>query len=225
METEATGTPEPYPWKCSECGKPQVTGKAGFDDLKGLCYDCDEIQRYTPTRGQIADYADVPPAYRRLQFREPPVWPAELLRGGSLADWKGKPWSVVLTGDAGAGKTTLATELFYRAAVSGMRPDGCLWIRASQLSAALDGPDRERWRIRANEARVAVFDDLGREFSSGGILRVVEILATRFDYQRPTIVTTNMPFVGRGGIDQLDAGLFRRLSEGYLVEMTGSWKP
>lgn len=212
-------------WVCPKCGKTQDTGEAGRLSLGGICYDCDEIRRLTPTRGQIAEESQVPPAYRRGKFAEPSAWPVELLHRGVLADWKGKPWSVVLTGEAGAGKTTLGTELFYRAAIAGMRSDGCLWVRASHLCAALEGPDRWAWHKRAVEARVAIFDDIGREQSSGGALRLFEILACRFDYQRPTVVTTNLPFAGPGGIDQIDSGLFRRLSEGYWVEMVGEWKP
>lgn len=223
LEALASADPERCDiWNCPKCGDQQVAVKGTRARLGDTCISCVSERMHTQPRGEVLADAEVPLAYRG-KFIAPTAWPLELERRGEIAAWRGEPWSLVISGPTASGKTFLATEMLAR--VVGMRRCRGLWLRSSALASALEGPERETWRVRVSSAPVLMIDDYGREPSPQSRLKLGEVLTERFDWQRPTILTTNLPILEQSGLSSLDPALWRRLREGWLCEVRGKWKP
>lgn len=211
-------------WTCVTCGAP-ADGRAGAKDrMAGRCFGCDEDFRNTPTRGEVLRGMNVPAAYRG-EFVNPAAWPEEFAGRGPVSGWSGSPWSLVISGPTGSGKTWLGTELFARYAIAKRFNRGGMWLRSSALAADLAGHDRDRVRREVAAARIILIDDYGREFSPQARLQLGEVLTERFDWNRPTVLTTNLEIVDDKGLSALDPALWRRLREGWLCEVRGRWRP
>jgi hypothetical protein len=230
-------------WQCSGCGE-AMAQPARMPDwqrrpLGSLCQACEAAARPArATREAILERAGVPVTYRR-PFIAPAAWPQDRRperAGIDLAAWRGQPWCVLAGGAVEGGKTMLLTELMARllpVVRSGV------WCRGSEIvrtlySAAFQDREAE-WR-RYAEAGVLLVDDLGRDLGEAGWKTVAEVLTVRYDHQRPTLITTNMPVRpakrdagGKAteppGLADIDAGLYRRLREGLIVGMTEPWRP
>jgi len=186
------------------------------------CVSCATSRLRTQPRGEALADAEVPHSYRG-RFVAPKVWPIELQLRGEIGAWRGEPWALVISGPTSSGKTFLATEMLAR--VLGSRQCRGLWLRSSAVASALEGPERETWRLRASSVPVLMIDDYGREPSAQARLKLGEVLTERFDWRRPTILTTNLPILEESGLSSLDPALWRRLREGWLCEIRGKWKP
>lgn len=209
-------------WPCPGCGFEQVAVKGTRARLGDECIGCASDRLRTMPRGESLADADVPFTYR-ARFVAPAAWPLELKRRGEVELWNGEPWSLVISGPTESGKTMLATEMLAR--VMSRRRCRGLWLRASALASALEGPERETWRLRAATVPALLLDDYGREPSPQSRLKLGEVVTERFDWQRPTILTSNLTLLDEKGLSSLDPALWRRLRDGWMCEMRDRWKP
>lgn len=115
--------------------------------------------------------------------------------------WPDCNTGLVLAGDFGVGKTGLAISIAKRVMQEGV---SVYFINVSKLAALIS----KGWRAKDNsdhaiverleKVRLLVLDDLGAGHKaltewdeSSPLSRLYEILGTRYDLQRPTIITTN----------------------------------
>jgi len=145
----------------------------------------------------------------------PPGWP--VLEGRDLLAWRGEPWSVLLYGEAGVGKSFAAAEIAWQALG---RKTGCLWVRAAQVPAMVFAGSGEIERYQ----RVSwlFVDDFGRGHAAAAAWEVVaELFYHRYEHERPTVATTNLALelIAKANLPLLD-----RLREGWLVEVRGESK-
>lgn len=137
------------------------------------------------------------------------AWPAlrRALEGG--------PKTVLLTGHAGAGKTTLATAAYRQLLEAGGHRTG-LWLPVARLVAAATRESRlgEEPRVlgQARRCSVLLLDDLGAE-PRGDLSRatVDDVVSGRHREQRWTIVTSGLS--AEQLTERYGAGVTRRLTE------------
>jgi len=113
----------------------------------------------------------------------------------AVAQWmkNGKHASLILMGNTGTGKTTLAYALADAIAVKNPSPYAYTLQRLERI--ALE--DREWFVEVAKEHRYLLLDDLGteaREVNDFGTRRNIfnEFISIRYDYDLPVIITTNL---------------------------------
>jgi hypothetical protein len=249
----------PSSWRsyaCPSCGTEMLVLRGIEEGLhlpptEERCEDCDRKERARRRLDVLEDHdasrsnrqhrlakAGVPPRYWRRRFVEPAEWPRDpRFPDVDLRGWSGDPWCVTFAGVVEAGKTYLATELFDRLLRAG---HAGLFVRAGeviqQLYTAEPSVRDQRWRELVN-IEVLFVDELGRGAEGKALSTLVELISMRFDYERPTIFTTNTslapaPRDGSGrlqpgfekGLPDLDAGLFRRLfRDGLMIGLMERW--
>jgi len=100
----AAGSPEPGPRLCPECST--RAAEAG------------KLRAALAARPALLAAAGVPRRYYAVEFIPPATWPADARAPDLTVDkWEGDPWSVLLHGPTGSGKSYLAAELLWRAFV------------------------------------------------------------------------------------------------------------
>lgn len=201
---------------CPECGEKwwRLTGL-------GVCHDCHtaaqeaerEARRRPLDRNTALERAGVPPRLRRVEFREPKQWP-EHSTGMRLAAWSGEPELLTLSGPTDTGKSTLAAELLWR-------QGGGRWVVAADVAGvAIREPERYRELATAS---TLVVDELGRRHDKGAWEYVHALVAERWDWLRPTIVTTNASLAWLSQ-DAQHPALARRLRDGWWVQLERNWR-
>lgn len=149
------------------------------------------------------------------------------LRGAYDAAVVGRS-SLVITGEAGAGKTSLAVALFRAVLERGLRGDASpanlrRAQRAAFVSAYALGRERARFPLgegeaplvrRALSASLLVIDDLGSEPESS-LSAVPDVVYERHAAGRPTWVTTWLTIEACGA--RYGGGIARRIFEGAHV--------
>jgi len=145
-------------------------------------------------------------------------WPPAAPAAG--ARWWDSSWAVFVHGSStGVGKTHLATALFLEAFdVGGFI--SCRWLSTKALLAAVTGEiaakAERRIEREAREAQLLLLDDLGAERATDFAREVLSaLLCHRYDWQRPTIVTSNAEDLA--AIDALDPRLSSRLAHHSLL--------
>lgn len=133
--------------------------------------------------------------------------------------WQGGPWSVTLWGPNGTGKTYEATYLWREAVRRTTKP--CAWISLDKAledaRRGVNGPEEKEFVDKTLRSGVVLFDELTNE--KQGTIRerlVIEALTYRYDYQLPTIVTTNL-----SAKDFEDKRLASRLRAGIAIHYGG----
>jgi len=229
-------------WKCAAC-RAELSARRDLAPGPGrLCSACEGAERRPAVpapwsepegRAERLEAAGVPAAFARAEFRQPARWPAILKHEGvDLGGWQLTPWCVLVSGATGAGKTMLATELFWRNLDRAKSP---AWMRASLAIRELFGAfGEERARAAAlalYESDLLLLDEIGRGHDGVAWTTIVEVLAARHQAQLPTLLTTNRR-IGKAtkgdreqGLSEYDPSLFRRLQEGWVVGMMEGWKP
>lgn len=209
--------------RCERCGG------AEFGLVHGLCLGCERGRRTGARSAEwiAAARADragtlaslgVPPKYRE-PFEEPARWPRDRKVALDLADWQGVPWSLFLTGNTGVGKSFLATELLWRNHLRESRVRSALFVRASRVPGLVFGRDTsELEQQRLVEVETLVIDELGLGHPRGGWEALDDVIAQRWERQRPTIVTSRwtLPQVAAEAASAAD-----RLAEGLVVRVEG----
>jgi hypothetical protein len=206
-------------WTCRGCEEAFV----GESPEDGLCCRCAIHRQPEPlSRDQALASYGVPARYRQT-FIPPDPWPVPIADGadGDMATWSGNPWSTLLIGTHyGAGKSMMAAELLWRL-TGGERGAGS-WVRAGYVIAALwgkRGEQEQRAAYRLVDAPVLVIDELGRAHVSQAAWETLsDLVGTRYDWQRPTIFTTN---VKRDQFKVEEGSLWDRLRDGLIVPVLG----
>jgi DNA replication protein DnaC len=161
----------------------------------------------------------VPPRY--FHWQDLAAWPKCANKPDvALAAWNGSPWCVLIAGKWGCGKSTLAAELLYRF----LRPlrfkEGGRFISAAEIPAVAferrERDEMDRWE-HFNRVDCLVIDDLGRGYKGDARMAVGRLIAHRYDYMLPTIVTSNLDKESDIG----DEALIDRLKEGLTVRLVG----
>ena len=105
-----------------------------------------------------------------------------------------KPENIILIGTNGLGKTMIAENLAYQAAMNGYPT---MFVKAStMLDALLQGGDTSRKRLLKKLCRVGLLciDEIGyMSYSNRYADLLYEVISGRYE-KRPTIVTTNTVF-------------------------------
>lgn len=173
---------------------------------------------------KLYDSAHVPPRYRG-HFEEPGSWPSDTRAGGaSVADWRGRPPSLLLWSPApGSGKTRLAVELLKRRILTSKRSarrfdyDGGRFVRCREL-VDLTFSDRSEAASIVSDPGVVILDDLGAS-TSGGSWDVVEaFVAERYDRMLPTIYTMNLNLKQ---LSEVQPRIADRLTSGLVCQVPG----
>lgn len=165
-----------------------------------------ETMRSVPTSFAWAHF-DAPELEKRVK-------PAEAIATARDAT---RALSVVLQGDAGSGKTSLAIAMLR--AIS-ERGDRGMFVDARALARARHeqslGEGEAGLIERAMRARVLVLDEVGAERGIGTAESVVaEVIHERHAWQRQTIYCT--PFTGNELADRYGAGIVRRMAQDRVV--------
>ena len=138
---------------------------------------------------------------------------------------------VFIHGPVGSGKTHLAVALMrergerdglepgcYQKRYSGDRVYGCLFADIQRACESMK-PGRDGTAEHFTEAGLLVFDDLGAERLTDFTLdRVSLILRLRYDWMRPTIITTNLK---PSEFNATDPRLASRLLSGVVIKREG----
>lgn len=136
--------------------------------------------------------------------------------------WRGGPAETfaTLTGTTGSGKTHLAAATMRRWYEAG-RTDA-RWVGVSRLfhnlRAAIPTGQTSQIVDRVVGCKLLVLDDLGTERVTDWVFDTLyTIVSSRYDAERPTVVTTNLTLSEIG--QRLDARISSRLSEGLAVKL------
>jgi hypothetical protein len=209
--TKLPATAPPVAMACSVCG--HVFN--GYES-NPICPRC--LRDGSPDRSGRLRRAGVPRLFVEEPFVEPATWPKD---GGmpavDLAAWVGEPWSVLLLGAVGSGKTMLAVELLDR---SLQTYRSGRFVRCASLPRLLYGPEGDEEYSVLTGVHCLVVDDLGRGTSGRGWDAVGEVCAERHGEKLATIWTSNL------NLEQIaqecDAAIADRLSQGLVVTVPGS---
>lgn len=201
---------------CRDCDEQYM----GLTD--GLCPECSkkrrreaDLESLRSNRERTLQRAGVPSRFARLSFRQPKAWPTDYRRPDLLlSQWNGEPWSVLLTGPPGTGKTSFAVELLF---VWLCRPDSGRFIRAGDLPRIYFGGDALAFDQLKTVAFLAI-DDLGRGTPGRAWEAVSEIVSARYDEEVATIITTNL---GMEGIASHGGHMADRLTDGLVMRVSG----
>lgn len=194
-----------------------------------LCRACDERERREAReRARERAIADVersiPPVLRWARFDAPELRQrVDPIRAIELAKTALSAPSVVLVGDAGSGKSSLAVAMLRAHAERGDRGifvDSRALVRARVAHRMGEG--EADLVSRAMRAPVLVLDELGAEIGKGTAESVVaEVIHERHAWQRRTIYTT--PFTAADLTARYGAGIVRRIVEGAdLIRLRGA---
>jgi len=125
---------------------------------------------------------------------------------------------LVLTGPIGCGKTHLAAAIANHALANQTRvlfavvPDLLDHIRATFMPSSTVTYDSRFEAVRSTF--LLVLDDLGAEYSSPWAQeKLYQIFNHRYNYELPTVVTTNVPF------DKFDPRISSRMIDAALCKM------
>lgn len=191
--------------KCATCNEP---ADPAFGSRCGKCTEASARQR---TVESVIGRSNIPARYdATIGSREL----AERVRDGhaiALArQWSGVD-RLVLVGESGVGKTTLAAALLRHRVTLDERVTSALFVDAVELASvrrrASFGRETELERA-ALETRLLVLDDLGQE-GKGGTEAVASIVFQRHARRRPMILTTWMS--GTQLAELYGAGVARRI--------------
>ena len=162
---------------------------------------------------------DIPVQYRRWTLADYKPSLREEIRAFLALD----AWSLYLHGDIGARKSSIAAAIvrYIRGRSAWGSRDEAYgeWVAPERLRAAmLDFEDGkyviEHWR----QARLLVFDDLGALRSTPHAQETqMQLIATRYDASRPTIVTSNLTLADLAV--QVDGRVASRLQEGVILDL------
>jgi DNA replication protein DnaC len=146
-------------------------------------------------------------------------WPRDPRhRDRSLEAWRGEPWSVTLHGQPGVGKSQMAVELLYRWQCEDAALRDPFFVRAGALVRAIVQGEGEAERARG--CPLLLLDDLGQGMGNRTAwLVVAEILAERYDRERPTLITTNLR---QTALERAHAPTADRLLDGLICELQGA---
>lgn len=164
--------------------------------------------------------AQVPERYVVAMDLEQPL-PAQ------LADWRGDPWSVLIAGPIGTGKTWLAVRLMAEVLCDDTRlmaGRDALFVQCSELVEALrqeiGSPSDGVWIGKALQTRVLILDDFGAERDTEFARdRLRMIVGHRYNGMQPTIFTTNAANLAE--LRDLDPRLASRMREGLTFALSG----
>lgn len=214
---------EPKFYTCEGCWK-------RFTSLfSGLCQSClqdrnrEHERKYEEAalearrqdRQGTLSRAGVPSRHAKLEFDSPKVWPSDpRCPDMLLSSWNGEPWSVLLTGPTGTGKTSLAVELLLRWLCY---PGAGRFVRARRLPGLYFSDDASEIRD-LETVGLLIVDDLGRGHLGRAWEAVGEIMNSRYDEELSTIITSNL---GLAEIAEHDAHMADRLSEGLVIRIGG----
>jgi len=125
--------------------------------------------------------------------------------------WVKNPYSLLLTGEPGLGKTHVATSLLYAYAKLHLAPYTCAYISATSIedrvSDELNQYKSSNYFIDclSNDYKMLVIDDLGAERSTEMLERCIfRLVEARLNI--PTIITTNL------SLDDIQARYGARIS-------------
>lgn len=147
----------------------------------------------------------------------------------AIAGWRGEPWCVTLLGNAGTGKTWQAVRLL--AAVYAADERRFVWSKHRSFyvdwSTAIEQIKREfstdERGVTFDElcrAELLLIDDFGAERETAFSLDQASlILRARYNEQRPTILTSNLPSLEP--IAAAEPRIASRLFEGVVLPIEG----
>jgi hypothetical protein len=211
--------PEPQWRTCPGCGEEWC-----LPPSMNRCPDCAAeaatkrlLERRCGNREAVLARAAVP-----TRFRTPVArlrWPRDPRhRHRPLEAWRGEPWSVTLHGQPGVGKSQLAVELLYRWQCEDAALTEPFWIRAGALVRAIVRGEGEAERARG--CQLLLLDDLGQGMGNRTAWIVTgEVLAERYDRERPTLVTTNLRHTA---LERAHPATADRLLDGLICELQGA---
>jgi hypothetical protein len=196
--------------KCSQCGERWLPEAL----VNGLCIEC--LPRDDASFRLVL--RQVPPRYRPAV--ETPLHPA-------VAHWHGEPWSVVVQGVKGTGKSWTGTRLWWENVVPGAL--WCDWLTvAEELRAEVSRRDGDTYAMKRRlcDAPLLLLDDVRATLRKDGedtdfvadALRYV--ICQRYDWMRPTILTMDRP------LSEMEPRLVSRLTPprgGLVVVLDGRW--
>ena len=204
VKVERGGVKECVPCECVRCMECMDSGYVKVSDAVKRC-EC----RLTSRPSRNLEVANIPQLYRNMDLDSYHTDFASCSQSQKMAHLASKAFAshppsgagtgVILTGTIGSGKTHLAVGILKSFITMGLT--GYFTSHEAlfgELRESYSNPELEEWKIlrRVAECDVLVLDDLGTQPVTGtGALeeRLVTILTGRYDNNRVTIITTNLP--------------------------------
>jgi DNA replication protein DnaC len=135
--------------------------------------------------------------------------------------WLETPVDMFVTGNVGAGKTWLVCAMVKAGRMKGLditfREMPRLYRELREAIKAEDSPDDIQQRC--SKAPLLVLDDIGVNTSDFEKRVLFEIVSERLNYERPTVITTNLTLAEISV--KIDDRLASRLSSYAMVELEG----
>lgn len=203
---------EASPFACGACGEKLLSADAD-------CFVCQRLERERREHRDLdqrrMSFARIPPRYAWATFDAPELAARVRDRRAVLAARAltvGRTDRIVLVGNAGSGKTSLACcilrTLMARGVASRFVTAGDLAVARRHAALGLEAPEVDR----ALDAEVLLIDDLGENDPITAHSAVGHVIHTRHARELATVITTARTS------DELDAkygsGITRRMFEG-----------
>ena len=161
-----------------------------------------------------------------FDFTSVPSLPKQKVLELARGEWIDQRYNICLIGNAGTGKTHLATALGLAACRQGKHVRFCTAAAlVNRLEEAQQQHQLERWLKQLDRTDLLICDELGYlSFSRVGAELLFQVFADRYE-RRSLLITSNLPFSEWGQIfqgERMTAALLDRLTHRcHIFEMNG----
>jgi DNA replication protein DnaC len=184
-------------WRCPRCGGPDWTAEEdGYRDRPGPCLPCrekartDRLAKRRQDADRLAEETGIPRKYIRAKFGTL----SEAVQK-TISEWVHGTDFLTFLGPVGCGKTWAAAAAAKEWIILQEKRRPLFWVESPTLIREMrDFETAGETFDRYGGTGLLVLDDLGAERDTEyASEQVLALISRRYDWERPTIVTTNVP--------------------------------